>query len=217
MATYCNYPASNGSCGREIADGREHCYLHGDGGGTPPGHGAPAGNDNAVGNSGGGAPVHNTNAATHAGYSAPQKHYERLRDNQPPTAKEPVYGGVELAWELVSTFVDDLIEEYALVHDIPPENVRDDERVMTKIREIAAMRDQKQRARDRPPVYAKEKEIERPDGSTMMTTVTARPPGWEAGFRLYSKIERKKKRLGIDGQAVREAKDRRKRFKEVGY
>jgi hypothetical protein len=53
------------------------CFIHSDGG-PPSSHGAPPGNDNAVGNSGGGAPEGNFNAGIHAGFSDWRKHYERL-------------------------------------------------------------------------------------------------------------------------------------------
>lgn len=78
MGAYCHYPAANGPCEREIADEREHCYLHGDGGGTPPGHGAPVGNDNAVGNSGGGAPKGNMNALKYGAWCDSGMLYDRL-------------------------------------------------------------------------------------------------------------------------------------------
>lgn len=48
------------------------------GDGPPKSHGAPAGNDNAVRNSGGGAPLPNSNAVKHAGRSDTLKHYHRL-------------------------------------------------------------------------------------------------------------------------------------------
>lgn len=54
------------------------CFMH-DLSGPPSSHGAPLGNDNAVGNSGGGAPPLNSNAVVHAGFSNWEKHYERLR------------------------------------------------------------------------------------------------------------------------------------------
>lgn len=59
------------------------CFMHSDGG-PPSSHGAPSGNDNAVGNSGGGAPKGNFNAGIHAGFSDWRKHYERLA----PDARE---------------------------------------------------------------------------------------------------------------------------------
>lgn len=46
--------------------------------GPPSSHGAPTGNQNAVGNSGGGALPLNFNAGTHAGFSSVDKHYRRL-------------------------------------------------------------------------------------------------------------------------------------------
>lgn len=62
-------------CQRRTDGGR--CFMH-DSSGPPSSHGAPHGNDNAVGNSGGGAPVLNFNAGTHAGFSDVEKHYQRL-------------------------------------------------------------------------------------------------------------------------------------------
>lgn len=46
--------------------------------GPPRLHGAPLGNDNAEGNSGGGAPIRNFNAGTHGAWSDWRKHYDRL-------------------------------------------------------------------------------------------------------------------------------------------
>lgn len=76
MAT-CGHPTPTGPCKRTVADKGGTCFMH-SGNGTPPGHGAQAGNQNAVGNAGGGAPVGNANAAKYHGWSDPRLHYERL-------------------------------------------------------------------------------------------------------------------------------------------
>lgn len=78
MTLTCGHPTgSGGPCERAVADEGEYCFMH-SGNGTPPGHGAPIGNQNAVGNSGGGAPVGNTNAEVYGSWSDPLKEYDRL-------------------------------------------------------------------------------------------------------------------------------------------
>ena len=70
MVQRCGHPTSTGpgTCGRQIPDDADACFMH-SGAGTPPRHGAPAGNDNAVGNDGGGAPAGNGNAMIHGGFA----------------------------------------------------------------------------------------------------------------------------------------------------
>jgi hypothetical protein len=68
--------ADGGSCNRRTADGGP-CYLH-DKSGIPNTHGAPEGNQNAVGNSGGGAPVGNTNALTHGSYASRETLWSKM-------------------------------------------------------------------------------------------------------------------------------------------
>lgn len=77
MAHRCGAPTSSGSCDRLIPEEAEACFMH-TGDGPPNSHGAPIGNTNAIGNSGGGAPVGNTNALKYGSWSDPEKHYERL-------------------------------------------------------------------------------------------------------------------------------------------
>lgn len=76
MAT-CEHPTNTGPCQRSVHDEDARCFMH-DGTGTPPRHGAPTGNQNAVGNSGGGAPIGNFNAGVYGAWSDWRKHYDRL-------------------------------------------------------------------------------------------------------------------------------------------
>lgn len=73
----CGYPIDTGPCQRSVHDEDARCFMH-DETGTPPGHGAPRGNQNAVGNAGGGAPYGNTNARKYGAWSDPLKEYSRL-------------------------------------------------------------------------------------------------------------------------------------------
>ena len=58
----CGEQTDDGSpCGRLVGAESARCFLH-DESGPPSSHGAPTGNDNAVGNAGGGASDGNTNA-----------------------------------------------------------------------------------------------------------------------------------------------------------
>lgn len=77
MVSRCGHPTSSGPCQRRIAPNVDACFMHSEGG-PPPGHGAPIGNTNAVGNSGGGAPVGNSNAQKYGAWSNPLKEYNRL-------------------------------------------------------------------------------------------------------------------------------------------
>lgn len=68
-------------CAREVSDGL--CYLHDDDRETPDEHGAPTGNDNAVGNAGGdGAPAENDYAERHGLYSDEGLLYHRLEPRE---------------------------------------------------------------------------------------------------------------------------------------
>lgn len=90
----CDYPTDSGSCGYLVHNDDAHCFMH-DGSGTPPGHGAPTGNQNAVGNSGGGAPARNTNAEKYGSWSDPLKEYDRLDDRAQAFVEKLVRGTVE--------------------------------------------------------------------------------------------------------------------------
>lgn len=102
MAT-CEYPTNTGPCQRSVHDEDAHCFMH-DGAGTPPRHGAPLGNQNAVGNSGGGAPPRNTNAEKYGSWNDPLKEYDRFDDR----SKEFVE---ELVRDIVARSKADLPEE----------------------------------------------------------------------------------------------------------
>lgn len=87
----CGASTDSGTECQRRTDG-EPCFMH-DWDGPPSSHGAPLGNNNAVGNSGGGAPKGNFNAGIHAGFSDWRKHYERL-------------------WGEAKEWVDELTEDY---------------------------------------------------------------------------------------------------------
>ena len=72
----CGEVTHTGDACQRPTDGRP-CFLH-DESGPPSTHGAPLGNDNAVGNSGGGAPRLNSNAEIHGGFGEWRKVYDRL-------------------------------------------------------------------------------------------------------------------------------------------
>lgn len=61
MSPNCGHPTPNGTCQRPVPEEGIRCFMH-DESGPPSTHGAPPGNQNAIGNSGGGAPVGNANA-----------------------------------------------------------------------------------------------------------------------------------------------------------
>lgn len=64
-------------CERQIPDDDDRCHLHSEGG-PPDGHGAPEGNDNALGNAGGRPPEGNDNAARHELFTDRDIYYQRL-------------------------------------------------------------------------------------------------------------------------------------------
>lgn len=66
-----------------------------DGTGLPPNHGAPRGNQNAIGNAGGGAPFGNTNARKYGSWSGPLKEYHRLDEQGQAYVDEMVREAVE--------------------------------------------------------------------------------------------------------------------------
>ena len=103
----CGYATPSGPCERTVADETDICFMH-SGDGTPPGHGAPPGNQNAIGNSGGGPPAGNANAAKYHGWSDPHLHYERLESD----AKE---------------YVDERTELYVdhATADLPPDEIEE--------------------------------------------------------------------------------------------
>jgi len=64
-------------CDRTIPEDADRCYLHREDG-PPDSHGAPEGNDNAVGNAGGQPPAGNANATSHELFSDRDIYYQRL-------------------------------------------------------------------------------------------------------------------------------------------
>ena len=185
MGAYCNYPAANGPCEREIADEREHCYLHGDGGGTPPGHGAPVGNDNAVGNSGGGAPKGNTNALKYGGWCDPGKLYDRLQGE---------------AKEWVDMFVDDYADRYREREGEPSEDT------MRKFEEMATMHHQQRLAmnesfrtgvKEAGGLIIEREEEREIDGETVAVTTYAAHPASTAKLQLSSRIRNQMDELNL--------------------
>lgn len=81
MSPQCDHPTPSGPCERRVGDDDEVCFLH-DESGPPSSHGAPEGNDHAVGNAGGGAPAQNTNAEIHGGFADLELLAERLDDSE---------------------------------------------------------------------------------------------------------------------------------------
>lgn len=117
---------------RTILDEETNCCLH-DGIGSPPGHDAPEGNENAVGNSGGDAPQGNTNAVRHGGRCDPLKLYERLDGDDPDS---------EWIEELLATYID----RYSVVHEVDEEEVRRDDKLMDELRALATLSYQRELA-----------------------------------------------------------------------
>ena len=77
----CGAPTSNGSpCRRSVGD-EDRCFMHREDG-PPDRHGAPKGNTNGKGNSGGGAPGGNDNALKHGFHTATSRRLERFDDDQ---------------------------------------------------------------------------------------------------------------------------------------
>lgn len=68
-------------CERQIPDDVDRCHLHREGG-PPDDHGAPEGNDNALGNAGGRPPEGNDNAASHELFTDRDIYYQRLDDDR---------------------------------------------------------------------------------------------------------------------------------------
>ena len=183
MATYCNYPASNGSCGREIADGREHCYLHGDSGGTPPGHGAPVGNDNAVGNSGGGAPKGNTNALKYGGWCDSGKLYDRLRGE---------------AKEWVDTMVDAYADRYREHEGEPSEDtMREFEKLATMSHQQRLALGESIRTGVAGGLLIEREEEREIDGETVTVTTRVPHPASTASLHLSSRRRNRMDELNL--------------------
>jgi hypothetical protein len=77
----CGAPTSDGSpCLRSPGD-EDRCFMHGTEG-PPDSHGAPEGNANGKGNSGGGAPEGNGNALKHGFHTATARRLERFDEDQ---------------------------------------------------------------------------------------------------------------------------------------
>jgi hypothetical protein len=203
MAYECGFPTDSGPCGFEISEGRERCFMH-DLAGPPASHGAPAGNSNAAGNSGGGAPKGNWNAATHHGWSDSLKHYHRLAGS--PREK-------------VDRFLDEYVEDYALVHRMDIEEVEADEKVMNGLRKLAAIHDQTARANGRVaiegPIVEREVEFEDVDGETHTYTNDVTNPALEADFRLIQKRWDIRERLDFGLRESVEARKRQQQWEEV--
>lgn len=208
----CNAPAANGPCSRPVPDADSHCFIH-SGNGPPSSHGAPEGSQNALGNSGGGAPKNNLNAATHCGWSDPLKHYERLREIRPPVPFGSFGDGDDRfddAFEWVCVLVDEHVDDYALMHDLDPEEVREDEEVMRKIREIAALSDQCLRTSLETLMnftVEKEQEYETADGETVTVTTETINPSWRADIRTSQRQRNLWHELGIIPRDVAEIKN----------
>lgn len=90
----CSHPTDTGRCQRSVHDEDTRCFMH-DESGPPSSHGAPKGNQNAVGNSGGGAPVRNTNAKKYGSWCDPLKEYDRLDDQGQAFVEELVRDTVD--------------------------------------------------------------------------------------------------------------------------
>lgn len=181
-----------------------------------PGGGAPPGNDNACGNDGG-APLNNANAAKHGGWADPLKHYERLKSERPPSAFKSVVGDFwggdhKDAFEEIEAHVDELVENYALVHGVDEAGVRSDESLMDDLRRLAAMLDLELLSStyelDKPTV---ETEVER-DGVTY-TTKTVNP-AWRSSIRLSQRQRNLRAELGIELGKVTAARERQQQWEE---
>lgn len=77
----CGAETNNGGhCKRPTTDS-ERCYLH-DESGVADTHGAPDGNQNAVGNNGGGVPLGSANAMTYGVYASRDRLWSEMSDTE---------------------------------------------------------------------------------------------------------------------------------------
>lgn len=183
MGSHCNHPAANGPCGREIADGREHCYLHGDGGSTPPGHGAPVGNDNAVGNSGGGAPKGNMNAFKYGAWCDSGMLYDRLRGE---------------AKEWVDELVDSYADRYRENEEEPGEDMmREFEKLATMHHQIRLAMGESLRTGVAGGLIIEREEEREIDGETVTVTTRSPHPATTAHLQLSSRRRNQERELNL--------------------
>lgn len=178
---------------------RGNDYAKGNDGGAPPG------NSNAVGNSGGpGAPKGNARAAKHHGWSDTLKHYHRLTSD---------------AKELVDQYLAEYVEDYALVHGMDIEAVEADEEVMNDLRRLAANHDQWMRTTgpifEEGIVIEEECEYEHDDGTVETWTESKINPAENASHRLMNKRWKIRERLGIEIETVRKARERQEALAEI--
>lgn len=210
----CDHPAANGACSRTVPDDDSRCFMH-SGNGPPSSHGAPEDSQNALGNSGGGAPEKNLNAARHCGWSDPEKHLDRLREARPPMAFGSFIdpdGEFDDAFEWAKARVDERVEDYALVYDLAVEEVREDESVMEDIRTIVALTDQGFRSSAETLMnftVEKERGYETADGETVTVTTETINPSWRADIRTSQRARNLRRKLGITGREVAQAKRER--------
>jgi hypothetical protein len=203
MAHECGFPTDSGPCEFQISAGRERCFMH-DSSGAPASHGAPTGNTNGAGNSGGGAPEGNWNAAKYHGWSDSLKHYHRLAGS--PREK-------------VDRFLDEYVEDYALVHRMDIEEVEANEKVMNGLRKLAAIHDQTARANGEVGkdglIVEREVEFEDVDGETHTYTKRVTNPALEADFRLTQKRWDIRERLDFGLRESVEARKRQQQWEEA--
>lgn len=103
----CSAPKSGGDlCQRTVPESGDRCFMH-DASGPPSNHGAPLGNDNAVGNAGGGAPAENTNAVIHGGFCDTALLGERLSGPAREAADERAESAIEQSRETAPDLDED--------------------------------------------------------------------------------------------------------------
>lgn len=199
----CGHPASNGPCQRTVPDEDTNCFMH-SGNGPPKSHGAPAGNDNAVGNSGGGAPEGNINSYKHGGRADALKHYHRL-------------GGPAL--EEAEEHVESLVESYALVHQVDEDEARADDDRMDDFRRLAAMHHKwitaTAKVLEEDFVVEREREHKTDDGEIVTWTERVIHPAERATWRINGRERTLRKKHGISLRTVTEARDREQRRQQL--
>ena len=187
MGHLCSYSTDDGPCGRQVGDRRDHCYLHGDGGGTPPGHGAPVGNDNAVGNSGGGAPKGNTNALKYGGWCDSGKLYDRLRGE---------------AKEWVDTMVDAYADRYREHEGEPSEDtMREFEKLATMSHQERLALGESIRTGVAGGLLIEREEEREIDGETVTVTTRVPHPASTASLHLSSRRRNRMDELNLFPQS----------------
>jgi hypothetical protein len=172
--------------------------------------GAPVGNTNAVGNSGGpGAPPGNARAATHHGWSDPLKHYHRLAGEAKAAADELAQSAYEdyvLVHELAYD-EDETDEDWSSLRDVVESHLVESGRYASveaardAFRTFGALYDMRFRTDisffEDGFMVDRDFEYETEDGETKSYTQPVVNPAIDAGLRITSKKWSLREELGI--------------------